>query len=147
MALPGKLQQLQQVCDSDSRAVPLQLEQACDSDSRAVPLQLEQAYDIGISEHTFTYAGVLVATSLGAFGPLFGSDYAYNATDLAQQLAQLGVEFPNAQLQSGMIKVQSMTVDTAAVDCIQSLCLHLTLPHCTFLQIGWACMLLLKHTQ
>ena len=91
MALPGKLQQLQQVRDSDSRAVPL---------------QLEQAYDIDISKHTFKSAGVLVATSLGAFGPLFGSDYTYNATDLAQQLTQLGVEFPDAQLQSGMTKVQ-----------------------------------------
>ena len=46
-------------------------------------------------------AGVLVATSLGAYGPLFGSDYVYNATVLADALTSLGVTFPNNQLQRG----------------------------------------------
>lgn len=46
-------------------------------------------------------AGVLVATSLGAYGPLFGSDYVYNATALADALTALGVTFPNNQLQRG----------------------------------------------
>lgn len=46
-------------------------------------------------------AGVLVATSLGAYGPLFGSDYVYNATALADALTSLGVTFPNNQLQRG----------------------------------------------
>ena len=48
------------------------------------------------------YTGVLVATSLGAFGPLFGSDYIYNATSLASQLGDLGVAFPNSQLRQGI---------------------------------------------
>lgn len=48
-----------------------------------------------------TTAGVLVATSLGAFGPLFSSDYVYNATALADALTSLGVTFPNNQLQRG----------------------------------------------
>ncbi|KAL0041478.1 hypothetical protein WJX79_004916 [Trebouxia sp. C0005] len=42
--------------------------------------------------------GVLVSTSLGAFGPLFGSDYVYNATALDIALTALGVTFPNDQL-------------------------------------------------
>ncbi|KAL0049982.1 hypothetical protein WJX82_002021 [Trebouxia sp. C0006] len=42
--------------------------------------------------------GVLVSTSLGAFGPLFGSDYVYNATALDAALTALGVSFPNDQL-------------------------------------------------
>lgn len=42
-----------------------------------------------------------MATSLGAFGPLFGSDYVYNATALADALTSLGVTFPNNQLQRG----------------------------------------------
>ncbi|KAL3162912.1 hypothetical protein ABBQ32_009354 [Trebouxia sp. C0010 RCD-2024] len=43
--------------------------------------------------------GLLVATSLGAYGPLFGSDYVYNATALEDDLMSLGVTFPNNQLQ------------------------------------------------
>lgn len=46
-------------------------------------------------------AGLLVATSLGAYGPLFGSDYVYNATALEDDLMSLGVTFPNNQLQRG----------------------------------------------
>lgn len=46
-------------------------------------------------------AGVLVSTSLGAFGPLFGSDYVYNATALDAALTALGVSFPNDQLARG----------------------------------------------
>lgn len=48
-------------------------------------------------------AGVLVATSLGAYGPLFGSDYVYNATALGDALTSLGVIFPNNQLQRGVL--------------------------------------------
>ncbi len=44
---------------------------------------------------------MLVSTSLGAFGPLFGSDYVYNATALDVALTALGVTFPNDQLARG----------------------------------------------
>lgn len=46
-------------------------------------------------------AGLLVATSLGAYGPLFGSDYVYNAAALEDALMSLGVTFPSDQLQRG----------------------------------------------
>ena len=42
-----------------------------------------------------------MSTSLGAFGPLFGSDYVYNATALDIALTALGVTFPNDQLARG----------------------------------------------
>lgn len=48
-------------------------------------------------------AGVLVATSLGAFGPLFSNQYVYNATSLEAQLQSLGVTFPNSQLRQGIL--------------------------------------------
>lgn len=44
---------------------------------------------------------MLVSTSLGAFGPLFGSDYVYNATALAAALTAFGVTFPDDQLARG----------------------------------------------
>ncbi len=46
-------------------------------------------------------AGVLVSTSLGAYGPLFDSEYVYNATALELALSSLGVTFPNDQLARG----------------------------------------------
>ena len=46
-------------------------------------------------------AGILVSTSLGAFGPLFGSDYVYNATSLELQLDALGVVTTSQQLLTG----------------------------------------------
>ena len=48
---------------------------------------------------------MLVSTSLGAFGPLFGSDYVYNATALDVALTALGVTFPNDQLARGQYHV------------------------------------------
>lgn len=42
-----------------------------------------------------------MASSLGAFGPLFGSDYVYDAASLGLQLEALGVDFPNSHLQQG----------------------------------------------
>ena len=51
------------------------------------------------------FAGVLVSTSLGAFGPLFGSEYVYNATALQAALTSLGVAFANGQLARGQAQV------------------------------------------
>ena len=56
---------------------------------------------IHLQLQSLLHAGVLVATSLGAFGPLFGSDYVYNATALGDALTSLGVTFPNNQLTRG----------------------------------------------
>ena len=53
-------------------------------------------------------AGVLVSTSLGAFGPLFGSEYVYNATALKATLTSLGVAFANDQLARGQARVCKM---------------------------------------
>ena len=43
-----------------------------------------------------------MSTSLGAYGPLFGSEYVYNATALELALSALGVTFPNTELARGV---------------------------------------------
>ena len=63
-------------------------------------------------------AGVLVATSLGAFGPLFGSDYAYNATALGDALTLLDVDLPNDQLARGQDSSRLHTMPTLRVKAI-----------------------------
>lgn len=63
-------------------------------------------------------AGVLVATSLGAFGPLFSSEYVYDATSLEAKLEDLGVTFPNNQLRQGMRR----KLHVNAADCTDSVC-------------------------
>ena len=48
--------------------------------------------------------GVLVSTSLGAYGPLFGSDYIYDADALGDTLTELGVTFPSEELARGELR-------------------------------------------
>ena len=76
-------------------------------------------------------AGVLVSTSLGAFGPLFGSEYVYNATALNATLTSLGVAFANDQLARGQAQVmQKVTCMTCCLTCADNLLQQHATNHC-----------------